>query len=109
MSDNPVSFSSAQLEKYKNVPALSPPPGIMPDFTARNQRADVYNILCSILLSIVYFFVFLRMYAKVWIKRSPGFDDGEAAIVLLMDAWLTRLVACVLATVGWLYATPSQF
>ncbi|CAD6589426.1 MAG: hypothetical protein ASARMPRED_004042 [Alectoria sarmentosa] len=84
MSANPVSFSSAQLEKYKDVPALSPPPGIVPDFTARNQRADVYNILCSILLGIVYVFVFLRMYAKVWIKRSPGFDD----------------VACVLATIG---------
>lgn len=83
MSINPTSFSSAQFEKYKDVPALAPPPGVVPNFAAPNHRGFVFNILCSILLGIVYVFVCLRMYAKVWIKRNPGFDDGESPMAHL--------------------------
>lgn len=80
MSINPTSFSSAQFEKYKDVPALAPPSGVVPNFAAHNHHAVVLIILCSILLGIVYVFVCLRMYAKIWIKRTPGFDDGESPI-----------------------------
>lgn len=72
---NLPSFSARELAQYKNTPALSPPPGVIPDLTAHNEKADLYIILCSILLAIVYLFVFLRMYSKIWINRSPGLDD----------------------------------
>lgn len=106
--DNLFTLSSAQLDELKTVPALTPPPDVVPDFAARNQRGDVYNILCSILLGIVYVFFSLRMYAKLWIKRTPGFDDGETPIMLsLMLCWLTCPVACALAMVNSLYSTPQ--
>lgn len=77
MSVNPASFSVGQLEKYKTTPALPLPPGIVSNFAARNQRANIYKIPCATLLGIVYIFVCIRMYVKVWIKRRPGFDDRK--------------------------------
>lgn len=77
----------AQLEQYGNVPALTPPPGVVPDFEAHNERAVVYKVLCSILLAILYVFLALRLYAKVWIKRIPGFDDREILISYLIGGY----------------------
>ena len=77
MAVNAENVTIAQLEQYGNVPALAPPPGVVPNFAAHNERADVYNVLCSTLLAILYIFLCLRLYAKMWIKRNPGFDDRE--------------------------------
>ena len=83
---DPGTFSNwEELGKYKDVPVHPPPPGVMPNLAAHNQRADVYIIFCSTLLGIVYVFVWLRLYAKIWIKRRPGFDDREHPISSL--AW----------------------
>ena len=78
MAVNAGNVTTAQLEQYGNIPALAAPPGVMPNFAAHNERADVYKVLCSILLGILYIFLCLRLYAKIWIKRNPGFDDCEA-------------------------------
>lgn len=94
MSANPVSISSMHLKEYKNVPASSPSPGVMPDFSARNQRADV---LCFILSGTVYVAVCLSIYAKGWIQRNLGLDDcGSAIMPSLMTYWLIHLVAVIL-------------
>ena len=77
MANNPNSFSETNLENYASIPALTPPPGVMPNFAAPNHSARIYTILCSILLGIVYVFVIIRLYVKIWIKRSPGFDDRK--------------------------------
>lgn len=74
---NAHNITAAQLEQYGNLPALAPPPGVMPNFDAYNERAEIYKILCSILLAILYLFICLRLYAKIWIKRNPGLDDCE--------------------------------
>ena len=81
MAVNAGNITTAQLEQYRNVPALAPPPGVMPNFAAHNERADVYKVLCSILLAILYIFLCLRLYAKMWIKRNPGFDDRETPMI----------------------------
>jgi len=78
MPVNPSSFSAPELAQFKNTPALSPPTGVIPNLAAHNDRADLYMILCSIMLSAVYIFVSLRMYSKVWIHRTPGLDDRKA-------------------------------
>lgn len=77
MAVNLSNVTIAQLEQYGDIPALAPPPGVVPNFRAHNERADVYKILCSILLAILYIFLCLRLYAKMWIKRNPGFDDRK--------------------------------
>ena len=77
METNPTSFS---YEEYRNEPALTPPRGVIPDFEVSNPRAMIYEILCAILLGIIYVFVTLRLYAKIFIKRNPGFDDRKFRI-----------------------------
>ena len=81
MDGNPNTFTFAQSEEYKHMPALQPPPGVIPNFAADNERAEVYKILCSILLGLVFIFLCLRLYAKIWIKRSQGFDDRKFPII----------------------------
>ena len=81
MALNAGNLTTAQLEQYGHMPALAPPPGVTPNFAAHNERADVYKILCSILLAILYIFLGLRLYAKMWIKRNPGFDDRKAPMI----------------------------
>ena len=81
MTSNPSNFNFAQSDEYKHIPALTPPPGVVPNFAAPNERAAVFSVLGSILLVIVYLFLCLRLYAKIWIKRNPGFDDGMFEIL----------------------------
>ena len=83
MSINPALVSPEILAQYTDTPSLTPPPGVVPDFSIHNERAKVYNIVCSMLLGVVYFFVCLRMYAKLWIKRNAGFDDCEIPVLIL--------------------------
>ena len=71
------SFSLPDLAKYKNVPALVPPKGVTQNFAAHNGQADLYIVLCSISLALVYLFIALRMYSKIWVNRTPGIDDCE--------------------------------
>ena len=80
MSINPAFVSPEVLAQYTDTPSLTPPPGVVPNFSIHNERAEVYNIVCSMLLGVVYFFVCLRIYAKCWIKRNAGFDDCEAPV-----------------------------
>ena len=77
MSINPALVSPEILAQYTDTPSLTPPPGVLPDFSIHNERAEVYNIVCSMLLGLVYLCVCIRMYAKLWIKRNAGFDDCE--------------------------------
>lgn len=95
---DPSSFSAPQLVQYKNTPALSPPTGIIPDLAAHNEKADLYIVICSILLGIVYLFLLLRIYAKVWINCSPGWDDCKECS-FKSESWLIVVVAAILATV----------
>ena len=81
MAVNANDVTTINLEQYVNVPALEPPPGVIPNFAIPNERAEVYKTLCSALLAILYVFLCLRLYAKIWIKRNPGFDDRKTLTI----------------------------
>lgn len=81
MAANAQNVATAQLKEYGNLPALTPPPGVMPNFEAHNEHAKIYKILCSTLLAILFVFLCLRLYAKIWIKRNPGLDDRKNPIM----------------------------
>lgn len=81
MAANAQNLTTAQLRQYGNLPALAPPPGVMSNFEAYNERAEIYKILCSFLLAILYLFLCLRLYAKIWIKRNPGLDDCKNPVI----------------------------
>ena len=102
MANNSDSFSVDELEKYNSIPALDPSPGVMPNFAAPNHSARIYTILCSILLGIVYVFVILRMYVKIWIKRSPGFDDRKTLFDPLIGSLFTDMYSGLLSCNGGL-------
>ena len=91
MANNPSNLTPELLQEYGNLPSLAPPPGVVPDFAAPNPPAKVYHIVCSILLVVVYVCVGLRLYAKAWIRRSPGFDDGETSIVFSLGNFLADI------------------
>lgn len=55
------------------------PSGVVPNQGEGPNRADLYIILCSIVLAVTFLFVSLRLYVKIWITHAPGWDDGEFA------------------------------
>lgn len=65
-----------------NMPAMPPPPGVTPDLTNPYSREHQYIIVASIAIALLAVFVSLRTYAKVWIMRSPGIDDGKVETVM---------------------------
>ncbi|MCJ1454230.1 hypothetical protein MMC28_004582 [Mycoblastus sanguinarius] len=66
------------------TPVLPPPPGTTSNFANPDDRVTMYIVPCSILLAVMILFVSLRFYVRLWISRSPGWDD----------------LACLLATIG---------
>lgn len=67
-------MSMAELSR---TPALPPPDGVLSNFIDPPSRANSYIIVNSIALALMILCVSLRLYAKIWIIRSPGWDDGK--------------------------------
>ena len=61
-----------------NMPAMPPPEGVTPNLTDPYSREHQYIIVASIAIALLAIFVSLRSYAKIWIMRSPGWDDGRS-------------------------------
>lgn len=57
------------------IPALDPPPGILSNFTNSANRANLTIIPCAGIVAITILFVFLRMYTKLYVTNSTGWDD----------------------------------
>jgi hypothetical protein len=64
-------------ELWSNIPAMPPPPGVTPNFVDPRNRTNVYIVVYTTFTSLVVLFVSLRLYAKIWITRSIGWDDRE--------------------------------
>ena len=62
---------------YTNLPAISPPAGIVPDFEHGETRAKEAYIGMGICLGISLIFMLLRFYVKLYITHLWGWDDGE--------------------------------
>lgn len=70
-------MSGMSMAELAMTPAAPPPPGVVPSFDGSSDRARLYIVLCSVVLSVACMFVLLRLYAKLLILRSPGWDDCE--------------------------------
>lgn len=74
----PVMNSAQHLLARETItPGLDPPPGVTPNFVDPETRAPYAIIAHTIALSLATIFVAMRMYTKIWITRSPGWDDCE--------------------------------
>ena len=59
------------------IPALMPPPGVVPNFLNPESHANQTIIACSIVTAAMILFLFARMYTKIHLTRSVGWDDCE--------------------------------
>ncbi|KAL8832080.1 MAG: hypothetical protein Q9170_005017 [Blastenia crenularia] len=58
-----------------SLPALPPPAGVQSNYENAQSRACVTVIPCAAIVGIMIIFVFTRMYTKVYILKSVGWDD----------------------------------
>ena len=79
--------------KIANLPAVTPPPGVVPNFNNPPSRAHDMYIGLGICLAVSTFFLALRMYAKYTVTHSFGWDDCETHPSIIIRT-LTAIVAC---------------
>ncbi|PQE28485.1 integral membrane protein [Rutstroemia sp. NJR-2017a BBW] len=89
-------------EVLATLPALTPPVGVIPNFANPESRAYSVIVINGIFTSILIIFVALRMYAKVFVSKTVGWEDGEHITIrskFLIPAAHTSLAYCILGTV----------
>ena len=57
------------------IPALNPPYGVIPDFVHPATRINITLIPCAGIVAVTILFVILRIYTKLYIIQSVGWDD----------------------------------
>lgn len=60
----------------ENYPALPPPSGVVPNFVDPETRAPVIIVFCALSLGLMWPILITRLYSKIWILHSFGWDDG---------------------------------
>ncbi|KAL8946968.1 MAG: hypothetical protein Q9222_006700 [Ikaeria aurantiellina] len=58
-----------------SMPALEPPAGVQSNFNDPESQAYLTVIPCAVIVGVMIVFVFTRMYTKVCILKSVGWDD----------------------------------
>lgn len=61
------------------IPALAPPPGVIPNFVNPVSRAYQPRIAVGICFPIMAVFVLLRVYCKLFVTQNWGFDDCKVS------------------------------
>ena len=57
------------------IPALPPPPGKESNFLDPLDHGLIFIVVGPISMALLVIFVLLRLFAKVWVLRSFGWDD----------------------------------
>ena len=81
------------------MPAALPPPGVKPNPVDPYTTGPIAIVICSILLFIMLVFVSIRLYVKLKIVRKFTPDDCKYFGLTFMDALLTLIDTCIVATV----------
>ena len=79
--------------KYANLPIGTPPPGVVANFDNPPSRAHELYIGMGICITVAAVLLALRMYAKVVVTHTSGWDDSEIHHMILTQT-LTVIVAC---------------
>lgn len=59
------------------TPLLPPPPDVSSNFINPTSRGDVYIGVGATFLALMFSFIVLRMWTKVVIMKSTGWDDRK--------------------------------
>ena len=83
-----------------NPPGLPPPPGVTSNYINPAQdRATQYNAVCYFTLGLASLFLFARLYTRVVLQKSPGWDDCEWVLFKTLRRTDSITVSCVVALV----------
>ena len=95
------------------LPALTPPPGVIPNFAHPMDRGPVLTIVNGILLALMMIFIALRVYTKLAIVRKISWDDLTVSLsalgsifLYILFVWRTTLPHHVIERI-FMY-NPSQ-
>ena len=76
---------------YANLPIEPPPPGIVPNFDHPHRRVIILYAGVGVCLGITLVFVLLRIYSKLAVTHTWGWDDGEfLSAVTFLETYGTR-------------------
>ena len=67
------------LDPWK-VPALMPPPGVIPNFFNPESHATQTIVVCSVVTAAMILFLVVRMYMKLHLSHSVGWDDCKSSL-----------------------------
>lgn len=85
--------------EYANLPFVNPPPGVVSNFDNPPSRALDMYIGMGTCTAVSMLFFALRMYAKLIVTHTPGWDDCETHLSIIIRR-LTAIVACSIGLVG---------
>lgn len=83
------------------APALPPPLGVQSNFETPESQSYVTVIPCAVIVGIMIILVFIRMYTKVYILKSVGWDD-------CMSACVSEIPTLVLTNLRYMHLCCSQ-
>lgn len=69
------------------IPALLPPPGVTPNFVITGNPIETTVVLVAVFLPTATFFVWTRMYTKIRLIKSHGWEDCELFDFQGRDIW----------------------
>lgn len=70
-----ASASALQDPAFLQLPALTPPPGVIPNFTNPDNRGPTLIVVGAIFLALVVIALTNRAYTKLFIVRKASWDD----------------------------------
>ena len=66
------------------IPALEPPPGVVPNFVDPYTRGPMLLALSAVAVGIMYLFVTIRIYCKFFVRKTLSWDDRKSTGGILM-------------------------
>ncbi|MCJ1262840.1 hypothetical protein MMC22_002710 [Lobaria immixta] len=84
---------SAEIQKLLNGPALTPPPGVIPNFVNPDNVFVGYVVTVVLCVSTSTLVFWMRMYTKIYILQQTGWEDYTALL-----GWLMYMGYCVPCT-----------
>ena len=59
-----------------HTPAMTPPPGVIPNFDNPQSRGGIVISVSAVCLGIMFPVVLIRLYQRLFVTRAMGLEDG---------------------------------
>ncbi|MCJ1470231.1 hypothetical protein MMC07_008876 [Pseudocyphellaria aurata] len=85
MAPSLANLTPEQLNSLSNVPALQPPPGVVPNFLNPENQIRSFLVATSLELGIMTVFVLVRFYSKSFLVRKYSWDDLTVLLAVVFS------------------------